>query len=66
MFYEIENLDDINGGVAPILVIAGAAVVGVIANEATERLTGKDIATHVGNAISSAGDFLINHGKKWQ
>lgn len=61
MFNEIENLDDINGGVAP-LVYVGAVVVGIVADEVVERTTGKDICGHIGSALSAAGKFL-NNGK---
>ncbi len=71
IFYELreDEIEEIDGGVGMIgLVVIGAVAVagGIVANEIVERSTGKDIATHVGNALSSVGEKIETIGENWQ
>ncbi|CAM3713090.1 hypothetical protein [Marinicrinis lubricantis] len=52
---EAEMVDTNGGG---IWAVAGAFVVGIIVDEVVERTTGSDIATHVGNGLKAAGEWI--------
>ncbi|MFC5988932.1 hypothetical protein ACFPXP_21215 [Marinicrinis lubricantis] len=60
---ELEMLDTNGGG---IWAVAGAFVVGIIANEVVERTTGSDIPTHIGDGLSYIGGKLNELGEKIQ
>jgi hypothetical protein len=50
---EKDQLQIIGGG---FLIIAALCIIGgIIANEATEKITGNDIPTHLGGAIKHVG-----------
>lgn len=53
----LNEQEEINGGGAVIVI--GAIIVGVIIDEAVERITGKDVFEHVGNGLKAIGDFFI-------
>lgn len=53
---ERESTETNGGGI--VLPLLGGVVLALVVNEVVERTTGKSIVTHIGNGLTTVGNFL--------